>query len=592
MNFFKVSLSIVACLFFLKSNLYSQAADSLTTKPIDLLWSVKIPMRDGVKLNATVYKPKGNERYPILFVLTPYVSDFFHGYAYYFSQNGYVFVLVDVRGRGNSQGAFSPLIQEAKDGYDLVEWLAKQPWSNGSVAMWGGSYMGYDQWATAKEFPPSLKTIVPAAAAMPSMDFPFYKNIWYPYDMQWIMYTGGVTSNLNLFSETSFWIEKFREVYKSHLAFDELDTIVSNPSPIFQTWLAHSGQDSYWDACNPTDEQFSRINLPILTITGDYDGDQIGAMEFYRRHMKFASAEATANHYLIIGPWDHLGAVLTPKKEVGGLTFGDASVLDMNKLHKEWYDWILKSGKKPEFLKKRVAYYVVGKDEWKYADSLGEIGAAKERFYLDSDGGKANDVFRSGYLADTKAARSVSDTFTYNPLDIRPGELEKTNITNYITDERYALNLFGNGLAYHTDPFADSTEVSGYVRLVLWMSMDVPDADFEVLLYEIKPDGTSILLTSDMVRARFRESLRTERLITPGQILKYEFSGFTWFSRFVAKGSRLRLVIHCPNSIYYQKNYCSGKNVMEETGRDARTAHITLYHDAAHPSCLEIPIVK
>jgi predicted acyl esterase len=186
----------------------------------------------------------------------------------------------------------------------------------------------------------------------------------------------------------------------------------------------------------------------------------------------------------------------------------------------------------------------------------------------------------------------VSDTFTYDPLDTRPGELEKNEITNYITDERYALNLFGNGLVYHTEPFADAVEVSGYAKLVVWMSMDVPDADIEALVFEIKPDGTSILLTNDIARSRFRESPRTEKLITPGQILRYEFSGFTWFSRFVSKGSRLRLVIHCPNSIYIEKNYCSGKNVVVETGKDSRTAHITLYHDAMHPSHLELPLGK
>jgi len=267
-------------------------------------------------------------------------------------------------------------------------------------------------------------------------------------------------------------------------------------------------------------------------------------------------------------------------------------VFDMNKVHKDWYDWVLKSGQKPAFLKNRVAYYVVGKDEWKYADSLEAIGTDKRLLYLDSDGGRTNDAFHSGYLTEARATKCASDSFAYDPLDTQPAELDKEEIENYLTDERYALNLFGNGLVYHTEAFAESTEVSGYTKLVLWISMDVPDADFQATLYEIMPDGKSISLASDRLRARYRESLREEKLVKPGEILKYEFGDFYWFSRYVAKGSRLRLVITCPNSIYIQKNYNSGKNVIEETGDEARTAHIKVYHDSRHASYLELPIGK
>lgn len=128
------------------------------------------------------------------------------------------------------------------------------------------------------------------------------------------------------------------------------------------------------------------------------------------------------------------------------------------------------------------------------------------------------------------------------------------------------------------------------MKLTLWISMDVPDADIKVTLYEIMPNGSSVYLANDVIRARFRESLREEKLIKPGEILKYDFNGFNWFSRQVAKGSLLRLVIDCPNLIYWQKNYNSGKNVMEETGKDARTAHIAVYHSLKNPSNLELPI--
>lgn len=358
--------------------------------PVDLMWGTKIPMRDGVGLNATVYKPKDMPApLPVIFTLTPYVSDTYHERAYYFAQNGYVFILVDVRGRGNSEGTFDPIMQEAKDGHDVVEWLARQPWSDGQVAMWGGSYAGYDQWATLKEFPPHLRTIVPAAAAFPGVDW--NNKFFAPYEIQWLTVTSGVTDNANLFGEQSFWIQKFRERYLSHAPMADLDRIVGNPSAIYQTWRVHAPDDAFWAAMAPADEEFARMNIPILTITGHYDGDQPGAMEYYRRHLRLAPPEARDRHYLIMGPWDHAGT-RKPNKEFGGLKFGDASIVDLNKLHKEWYDWAMKNGSRPEFLKGKIAYYVAGAEEWRYAESLNEIGSNRRRFYLSSDAGRANEV--------------------------------------------------------------------------------------------------------------------------------------------------------------------------------------------------------
>jgi putative CocE/NonD family hydrolase len=265
----------------------------------------------------------------------------------------------------------------------------------------------------------------------------------------------------------------------------------------------------------------------------------------------------------------------------------------------------MKGGAKPEFLKRRVAYYVVGAEEWKYADSLDTIANEKRTLYLNSNG-NANDVFRSGALSEEKpAAKSdqsegsngtsagmTADHYTYDPLDVRPAELEREDVPNSLTDQRAALNLFGNGLVYHSDPFTEDIEITGYVKFVAWMSMDVPDTDFQVSVYEIKKDGTSVLLTEDMLRARYRDSLKQEKLVKPGEINRYEFNGFTFFSRRIGTGSRLRLLLRSPNSIGLEKNYNSGGVVAEESGKDARTAHITLYHDAEHSSLLEVPVVK
>src|SRR5438046_6480087 len=239
---------------------------SQTPADYNLQWGVKIPMRDKVELNATLYVPKTQgglpAKTPVIFTLTPYISDTYHARAAYFASHGYAFALVDVRGRGNSGGEFEPFANEARDGRDVVEWFAKQPFCDGKVAMWGGSYAGFDQWATAKESPPHLATIVPAAAAHPGLDFPFTNNVGIPYDMQWFTDTSGRASQQNLFADSKFWRAKFLDAYKQYIPFKNLDRIVGNPTANFQRVVGHPMVDAYYDAMVPAPEQFARITIP------------------------------------------------------------------------------------------------------------------------------------------------------------------------------------------------------------------------------------------------------------------------------------------------------------------------------------------
>ena len=556
---------------------------------VELRWGESIPLRDGVPLNATVYLPSGPiERRPAVVTLTPYIADTYHDRAMYFARHGYAFVLVDARGRGNSGGAFEPFANEACDGHDVVEWLARQPWCNGKVAMWGGSYAGFDQWATAKEFPRHLATIVPAAAAHPGVDFPGDSNIFSSYLVRWLTFTAGRTPNAKLFGDEAFWIARYRRRYLEHRPFAELDAIAGHPSPVFQRWLTHPTPDAYYDAMVPAAEHYARLDLPVLTVTGHYDDDQSGALAYYERHMRHGSAAGKARHYLVMGPWDHAGT-RTPAREVGGLSFGPASLVDLNALHKDWYDWTMKGGSKPKFLEKRVAYYVAGADKWKYADQLDDVGTGRRTFYLHSDG-RTGDALHSGSLRPDKPGDEPPDRYTYDPLDTRPAELERAEVKNVYTDQRRALNLYGNGLVYHSAPLAEAMEVSGRFKLTLWITLDVPDTDFQADVSEIRADGSCVLLASGLQRARYRESLRRAKPVPPGEVVRYEFTSFNWISREVAAGSRLRLVVSSPNTIYLQKNYNGGGDVSRETAKDARTAHVILHHDQEHSSCLEVPV--
>jgi putative CocE/NonD family hydrolase len=569
----------------------SVSAQEKTSAVVDMRWAVKIPMRDGVSLNATVFEPhERKEALPVIFTFTPYIGDSYTDRAMYFAGHGYVYALVDVRGRGNSGGDFEPFVNEGRDGSDVVEWFAKQPYCNGKVTMWGGSYAGFDQWTVLKEFPPHLMTIVPAAAAHPGVDFPFQHNLFGPYIEQWLTFTSGATSNGALFGNRAFWASKEREMYKQHRAFKDYDELAGNPSKNFQKWVEHPEPDAYYDAMAPTVENYRKISIPILTITGHFDGDQLGAFEYYKRHMAQGSAESKASHYLIIGPWDH-AATRTPRAEIAGLKFAPASVVDLNQLHKEWYDWTMKGGAKPEFLKKRVAYYEMGAEEWKYADSLEAIAKGKLSLFLGSNGA-AGDILHSGELKETRPAGAPSDQWTYDPLDTRPGEAEPDEDPAGLTSQRGATELYGQGVVYHSQPFPETREVTGFPKLTLWLSMDVPDTDLEADLYEIQSDGSSIALSGASMRARYRNSLRQASPVPAGKVEKYTFTNFTFFSRRVGKGSRLRLVVHSINSIQVEKNYNSGGVVAAETAKDARTAHITLFHDADRPSQLELPIVE
>jgi uncharacterized protein len=568
----------------------------------DLQWGVKIPMRDKVELNATLYLPKTKDgaapKTPVIFTFTPYSSDSYHARAAYFASHGYAFALVDVRGRGNSGGEFEPFAQEPRDGHDVVEWLAQQPFCDGKVTMWGGSYAGFDQWATAKELPPHLSTIVPAAAVHPPLDGSrSHNNVGRTIGVQWFTLISGRVLQLNLFADEKFWRTKFLDAYKKHIAFKTLDSFIGNPSVNFQRILKHPTVDAYYDAMMPTIEQYKKLTLPILTITGQYDADELGALTFYRDHIANASPEVRTKHFLVIGPWDHAGT-RTPTDEAGGVKFGPGAIVDLNDLHRQWYDWTLRSGAKPQFLKNQVAYYLLApgnsgaNGEWKYADSLEALTAASRTFYLDSKTGDANGVFRSGTLTE-KQPREGMDQYVYDPLDTRRGENAEGVEPNEKTagiDQRYALSIGNDGLVYHTDPFPNETPLVGCPELLVWVSIDTPDTDLQADLFEIQPDGTSIALWSDIRRLRYRESLREPKLVKPGEIVRCQFNPGLFVARRLMKGSRLRLIVSTPNSIFWQKNYNSGGVVADETMKDARVAHVKVYHDAVHTSAIELPL--
>ena len=248
----------------------------------------------------------------------------------------------------------------------------------------------------------------------------------------------------------------------------------------------------------------------------------------------------------------------------------------------------MEGGAKPAFLQKPVAYYVTGAERWRYADTLESITADSKPFYLDSSGNSAQTEYTSGKLAPEHPGSGAPDHYRYDPRDLSLAALEsQSNLDSALDQEMFRANTAH--LVYVSAPFTQDSELSGFFRLEAWLSIDQPDTDFLASVSEITPDGTVIPLSSDVMRARYRESPRTQKLITSKAPLRYDFSRFTFASRMLQKGSRLRVVISAANTIFNEKNYNSGKAVADETLTDARTVEVAVIHDAKHPSALFVP---
>jgi len=263
----------------------------------------------------------------------------------------------------------------------------------------------------------------------------------------------------------------------------------------------------------------------------------------------------------------------------------------LNKLHEQWYNFTMRDSARPSFLKNKVAYYITNKDVWKYVGSLDEIGKEKKLFYLGNNDGRANDLLQSGTLAET-STNSPPSQYVYDPLDKTSALFDLRPSDNYLTDQTYAFNISKFGLVFHSRPFEQDQEVSGFFELETYIETDVPDIDVEADIYELKQDGTSILLTSAIMRARYRESLEVEKLMEPGKTYLVPFHNFTFISRTIEKGSRLRLLLSSPNSMNVEKNYGTGGVVAQETGKGAKPAHVKIYHAGDKASVLKMPIMK
>jgi uncharacterized protein len=570
----------------------------------DIEMSRMIPMRDGVELEAWIFKPSHMKaKAPAVLTLTQYdIDGGRRGNVAAYTLRDYVFVQVYVRGRGRSGGvkADNLGLQVGRDGYDTVEWIASQPWSDGHVVMFGGSFVGMTQWRTAAQHPPHLAGIAPYVAIYPGWDVPNTNGIPQAWSAVILGYTSGRSLNTGFIANQKYWAGKMLEQYAAFRPFRELDDAIGiaqddwwmtddrgEKLSFMKMWLDHVGDETFNLAAEPKAQDYAQMDFPVLTATGYFDDDQPGALRYYRNHIKDAPAAAVNRHYLVIGPWDH-GGTQQPTKEIEGLAIPDAAVIDMNALHADWYDWVLGRGPKPAFLRDRVAYFMMGADEWRYAKALEAASSGKNlNLFLSAPEGTPKDLFHSGSLSQSPPSKEPPGIIVDDPH-----ELPELEAAKYAENEDLKSQFRGfqkRAISFHSEPFEHDTEVAGQIRLKLLVEANAPDFDLWAQVVMVLPDGSTVRLGEDIRRARFRDSPFKQELLKPDQIVEIRFE-FYWMARRIPAGARLRLTIAPLNSPNFQKNYNSGGRIGYEKLEDIRVAHIKVFHDAEHSSQLSLPL--
>lgn len=564
------------CLLMLGAIAPGAKAANPANAPVIMRDNVAIPMRDGARLRAMIALPSGGEgQWPIVLTITPYQRDGGWTKAQAFARAGYVFVAIDTRGRGDSDGVFDPWVNDGRDAYDAIEWLATQPYSDGKIGMWGSSYGGYNQWAAAALKPPHLKSIMPAAAGLPAIDFPLNRNMMRPYAASWAAYVSARTGHARFFDDLRYQAAAFERVLKSGRSQADLDAELGFTDSPYQGFVAHPLIDDYWRARTIDKAGYAGVTIPVLSITGQWDGAQSSAIEHWRRHL---AAAPGANHYLIIGPFDHAGTRF-PKDEVGGQKIAPNGVLDMFALDLAWFDWTLRAGPPPAFLKDRVSYYVMGENSWHYAATLPGTAAGRT-LWLSSNA-----------LTDRPPPhRTVA--YRNDPTDLTKFRLGTWYAGSWLTYQEDVKALGDDGLIYLSPPLAAPIVIAGHPMFRASLAITMPDADFRVRLYDVDADGGSVLLSHDRLRARYRASAEHAVPVLPGRRYTYEFDRMTFVARTIAARHRLRLVIDTPNSIYDQHNMNAGGDVVHETLADARAGTVSLTEGGGDPARLILPLVE
>lgn len=511
---------------------------------------------DGAEFSVTVVRKRGTGPLPAILTFTIYADSSNINQALIPASKGYVGVLAYSRGKGLSQDSITPYQHEHQDVYAVIDWMSKQPWNNGKVGMFGGSYNGFAQWASMKDsVHKALKTIVPCVSAAPGIDVPMENNIFYNFSYKWISY---VTENNYLYpTDYQRWENLQNTWFKSGASYNKMDSIDGTPNPLFHEWINHPSYDGYWQSMIPYKDEFAHIDIPILTITGYYDDGQRGAMYYYNQHLKY---NPDAEDYLVIGPWDHWGAQSTPGANLRGYQLDKAAQIDIqNQLIFDWFDYILKGKKKPEILKDKVNFQVMGTNQWMHKPSVSAMSNASETFYLGRH--KSNGHY---------ALLSRKPQKEYLNFEIDLADRTKQNNADYYPWPIVADNInFNDGLVFISEPFQKEKIMNGSFTGELTIATNKKDFDYSVTLYELTPEGRFFHLSYYIGRAGYAKSREVRELQIPNKETTITFDNTRIVSKKMSKGSRLVIIVNGNKSPYAQINYGTGRDVSIESIKDA-----------------------
>jgi putative CocE/NonD family hydrolase len=542
-------------------------------------WNTRVPMRDGTLLSADVFRSGNGEPRTTLVARTPYNKNNgeHQARAEAYVADGYNFVWMDVRGRGDSDGEFRPWRAEGRDGYDTIEWIAAQDWSDGDVVTWGASYLGCIQWMTALEQPPHLRGMI----VYVSPSDPFEDNasgIAIPWEICWMRMLDGHTQQ---HVERIDWPSLFW-----HLPYLTMDTNAGFRSEHWRDFVTHPvTANEHWDPIR-FQPRITEVTVPVLAITGWYDDVQRGTIQnFTLLTAPDAPAEVSANQWMIVGPWDH-GCTTTRNRKLGPVDFGPGAETDLPALEREWLAAVLRKEAAPPA---PVRLFVMGTNTWREEQEWPLARTRWSRYFLAS-AGDANSRHGGGQLRreEEPGDGSPPDTYRYDPADPVPFISNHASSSQIGGPDDYAeVEERPDVLVYSTAPLAEALEVTGPVQLKLYASSSAVDTDFTAKLLDVHPDGFCQRLCDGMVRARFRNGHRQpETRLTPGEVT--EFGIDLWSTSHVfAPGHRIRLEVSSSAFPKYDRNLNTGGPL--DTGTEMVTATNSVWHSRGFASHLVLP---
>ena len=587
--------SIALFILILTLNVAFAEAESLVSTPdyeVRMDLGVMIPMRDGVRLSSDFYFPDKEGKVPAILIRTPYDNSKarYDRYGNFYASRGYAVIIQDCRGRYDSEGKWYPFVGEEYDGYDTIEWIAEQPWSNGKIGMTGVSYVGFVQWAAAAENPPHLTCIFTYGS--PSS---IYGDTWFSYGTLYLMDSitwaflmhGRTNQNLGVHD----WLN-----LKDYLPLMTLDEFLGRRINFWREWLSHPNYDEYW-AKQGIKEKFHKLDIPSVTVTGWYDDGQHGALENYYGIMREGTERAKKNAKLIIGYWRHGGPYPHTENyysKLGAFDFGSDALLDLETYELRWFDYWLKGLENNVMNEPKMKLFILGKNEWRDEKEWPLPDTKYTAFYFHSRG-RANTMYGDGQLSMLTPKQEPPDKYIYDPSDpvpsVRGGTGARGGISSDPIDQRVNEKRM-DVLCYTSDILKKDIEVTGPIKIVLYASSSAKDTDFCGKLVDVHPSGAAYNVcyaASGLISARFRESLEKPSLIQPDKVYRYEIKLRPTSTVFM-KGHRIRVEISSSDFPVFNRNLNTGKNPY--TSSDMVKAHQTIYHNTEYPSHIVLPVIE